>query len=137
MEPMEAALKNYLDLSPVSYLEATHDAQVYAIEFDGATVILASEAWVGTEPVHPVSNFCVLYSRYRAVFVGVREFELKILDPDEYPGDPVLSDVLKDEIRHIKIDLPYVIVQTDAYEVRFICKSFDVERAAPMASQVK
>lgn len=45
MEPLELALKTYLELSPVSYLPRTHDACVHDIAFDGKPLVLVAESW--------------------------------------------------------------------------------------------
>lgn len=137
MDPLELALKNYRELSPVSYLQRTHDACVHDIAFDGKTFVLVSESWVGTDPIKPVSNFSVIFSRYRATFSGVDNFELETLDREEYPGAPALADFMREEIREVNIALPNVTIGTDGHEIRFTCQSFDVERFAPTKDDIK
>jgi hypothetical protein len=132
MEPLELARRTYRDLSPISYLQSTHDARVHDIAFDGNTFVLVSQSWVGTDPIEPVAKqkFWVIFSRYRATFSGVAEFQIDALDPAEYPGT-TLVDFMEHEIRELKIALPNVTIGTDEHELRFTCRSFDVERFAP------
>ncbi len=137
MEPLELALKTYQELSPVSYLQHTHDSRVHDIAYDGKTLVLVSESWVGTDPINPVSNFSVIFSRYRATFSGVENFELETIDRDEYPGPATFTDFIKEEIREVSVALPNVTIGTDGHEIRFICRSFDVERFAPTKDDVR
>ena len=137
MEPLELALKTYRELSDVRYLQGTHDACVHDIAFDGNTLVLVSESWVGTDPIDPKSNFSVIFSRYRATFSGVEDFELETIDHEEYPGPPALADFMREEIREVRLALPSVKIGTDAHEIRFNCRSFDVERFAPTKDDVR
>lgn len=134
MEPLERALHAYLELSPIAYLQSTHDARVHDIAFDGKTLVLQSEAWVGTDPNPPVQNqnFLVIFSRYRAEFRNVRDLVLKITDTDWSGHEQLtLADFMQEEIRDFAVALPIVTIQTDSIELRFACGSFDVERFPP------
>ena len=133
MKPIEVALKIYRDLSPMSYLERTHDAKIYDISFDGEELMLASEAWVATDPLDPTAGrgFLVIFSRYRATFSKVNKFRLEMLNGP--PGSAVLTlhDFMRGKIRELTITLPNVIIGTDEHELAFTCRSFDIDRFAP------
>lgn len=146
MEPLELAVRNYSELSPVQYLQGTHDARIHDVAFDGETLVLVSESWVGTDPIEPAAgqNFWVIFSRYRATFKGVdgfchalRERDVTIPDTLKHlmaaadPGPPTLADFMEEEILNIKIALPHVTIETDGHELRFTCRSFDVQRFPP------
>jgi hypothetical protein len=93
-------------------LRRTHDARIHDIAFDGKTLVLDSESWVGTDPIEPSAGE-------------------KHLIPAAAPGPPTLADFMEEEILHLKIALPHVIIETDGHILRFTCKSFGVKRFAP------
>lgn len=134
MEPMEVALRNYRNLSPVNYLQSTHDARVYDVAFDGETLFLVSEAWVSMDPLDPDpgQGFRPIFSRYRAVFHGVEGFQLETVEPLDFPGTPRLADFVQGMITDFKVTLSGITIKTDDHEMRFSCRSFDVQRFEPM-----
>lgn len=121
MEPIELALKVHLDLSPISYLERTHDARVYDIAFDGKTLMLTSESWVATDPISPGpgQRFRPIFSRYRATFTKAENLQVEALDAIDPTVQPLLADFMQDEIRDVIIALPSVTISTDEHELRF------------------
>jgi hypothetical protein len=133
MDPIEVALKAYRDLSPIKYLRCTHDAKVYDISYDGQTLMLASESWMATDPLDPVAGqgFRVIFSRYRATFSGIDNFQLETLDEPPGASLPTLEDFMREEIREIAIALPSVTIGTDDHEISFTCQSFGIDRLAP------
>jgi hypothetical protein len=147
MEPLEKALRTYLELSPIAYLQSTHDSCIHDIAFDGNTLVLQSEAWVGTDPNPPVPNrnFRVIFSRYRVEFRDVRDLSLETTDrdrsipdplaqsiPERNPGPPTFADFVQEEIRDFDVALPLVVIRTDSIELRFACRSLEIERFAPV-----
>lgn len=70
-------------------------------------------------------------------FPELKHFELETLDHEEYPGTPVLADFMREEIRDVNVALPNVARGTDGHQIRFTCKSFDVERFAPTKDDMR
>lgn len=85
MGPLDFALKTYLNLSAISYLQRTHDARIYDIAFDGETLMLASESSVARNPLNPApgQNYAYVFSRYRAVFKKVENLKIEVLEDSE------------------------------------------------------
>jgi hypothetical protein len=129
MEPLDFALKAYLDLSPVNYLQRTHDARIYDLTFDGQTLVVGSESWVATNPVVPGAEqrYAPVFSRYRATFKRVENLQIFVFENSR----PTLEDFKQFEIRKVTIALPAVSIETDEHELRFTCKTFDLERFPP------
>ena len=85
------------------------------------------------DPLQPAPNesFRPIFSRYRATFRGVSNFQLETLEPEEHPGSPSLADFMQREVTEFKMALPNVTIGTDDHEMRFSCQSFDVDRFVP------
>ena len=118
----------YRELNPIDYLQRTHDGQVYDIAFDGENLMLASEAWICTDPIEPIAGQCfeAVFSRYLATFKGVGNLSIVLSDPRSETSDATLASFVREQIRDFAIALPSVTIGMDEHEIHFTCISFEV-----------